>query len=146
MKHHTGSGRRTVIASDWAAAHQPVVDGTLTAATVSLRDPQAPPQSTGWDDATQQNVTVPAGPYWTGGARIQILDQQGKQPVVAEDQESVANYLVVVTGSVGAVREGHRVKVTDCDDAALTGRELRVVTVARGSHRWERDLFCELTD
>jgi hypothetical protein len=132
-----------VIPDGWAAAHQPVVEGTLVDATVELRDPNM--RSTSWSEGSQQVETTPAGPYWTGGARIQILAQQGKQPVVAEDQESVANYLVVVPASVTPV-EGHRVKVTASDDPALTGKSLRVITVARGSHRWERDLFCELTD
>lgn len=135
-----------VIPDGWAVHHQPVVEGTMVDATVALRDPTAPPTSSGWNPATEQNETVPAAAYWTGGARIQMLNQQGSQPVVAEDQETVAGYLVVVSAAVAAVREGHRVAVTACDDAALTGRELKVVTVARGSHRWERDLFCELTD
>jgi hypothetical protein len=134
-----------VIPTGWAAAHQPVVEGTLQDAFVELSDPTAAPVASGWSDTNQQNETIPAGPYWAGGARIQILAQQGKQPVVAEDQESVANYLVVVPADVNA-SEGHRVKVNVSDDPALTGKSLRVVTMARGSHRWERDLFCELTD
>lgn len=133
-----------VIPTGWAAAHQPVVEGTMTDATVALRDPSAP-VSTGFNEATQQTTRVPAPPYWSGGARVQMLNQQGKQPVSAEDQETVANYLVVVPADV-AGGEGHMVKVTGCDDPTLTGKSLKVVTVARGSHRWERDLFCELTD
>lgn len=135
-----------VIPTGWAAAHQPVVEGTMVDAEVSLRDPDAPPVSSAWDPVTEQMVTVLAGQYWTGGARIQILAQQGKQPVVADDQESVANYLIVVPAAVSTVVEGHLVKVAESDDPALTGKTLRVVTVARGSHRWERDLFCQLTD
>jgi len=132
-----------VIPTGWAAAHQPVIEGTLTAATVELRDPNM--RSTAWNEGSQQVETSLAGPYWTGGARIQILAQQGRQPVVAEDQESVANYLIVVPASVNA-SEGHRVKVIASDDPALTGKSLRVMSVARGSHRFERDLFCELVD
>lgn len=141
----TGRPGTEVIPTGWAQAHQPVVEGTMRDAKVTLRDPSAPPQSTGWNPETEQNETVPAAAYWSGGARVQILAQQGRQPVVAEDQESVANYLIVVPAAVTA-SEGHRAKVTSSDDPTLTGKELVVITVARGSHRWERDLFCQLVD
>lgn len=145
LRHHTGTGRRQVIPADWAEAHQPAVEGTMVDATVALRDPSAPATSTVWSDELEQWVSVPAGTYWAGGARIQMLNQQGRQPVAAEDQEAVASYLVAVPAVVEAV-EGHRVKVVVSADPLLTGRELRVVTVARGSQRFERDLYCELTD
>lgn len=135
-----------VIPPGWAAHHQPVVEDTLSDATVALTDPTAAPVSSAWDNTTEQIKTVAAAAYWTGGARIQVLNQQGRQPVAAEDQETVAGYLVVVPATVTQVVEGHRVTVTDVDDAALLGKSLRVVIVARGSHLWERDLFCELTD
>lgn len=145
-RHHTGSGRRAVIPADWATHHQPVVEKTMLDATVTLRDPAAVTGPAGWNDATEQVTKTTAGPYWTGGARIQVLNQQGRQPVAADDPETAAGYLVVVPAAVGSVLEGHLVKVTKSDDPLLTDRTMRVVMVARGSHRWERDLFCELTD
>jgi len=132
-----------VIPTGWAAQHAVVVERTMVDAEVSLRDPSAP-VSTAWDESTQQTTRVPAPPYWTGGARIQVLNQQGRQLVAAEDPETVASYLVVVPASVVA-GEGHLARVNASDDPALTGQHLQVVTVARGSHRWERDLFCSLT-
>lgn len=132
-----------VIPTGWAAQHAAVVERTMVDAEVSLSDPSAP-VVTGFDESTQQTTRVSAPPYWTGGARIQVLNQQGRQVVAAEDPETVASYLVVVPSSVVA-GEGHLVRVTESDDPALTGQHLQVITVARGSHRWETDLFCSFT-
>lgn len=133
-----------VIPTGWAEAHQPVVEKTLVDAVVSLADPTATAME--FNESTRQNELTSAPAYYTGGARIQILDQQGQQVgVPSGDPEDQSDYLVVVAASVGAVREGHRVTVDSCDDEALEGLQLRVDTVARGSHRWERDLFCSLT-
>lgn len=127
--------------------HQPVVEGTMREATIELRDPAAAPTSTGWDDASEQQVTVPAGPYWTGGARIQMLNQQAQPVVVASDPETVADYLIVVPAAVNGAKVGHRAKVAACpSDPDMVGKTLRVQSVAFGTHRFERDLFCELTD
>lgn len=146
LRHHTGSGRRRVIPLDWSEHHRQVVEGTMASATVELRNPTAAATSQEWDDETEQWVTVPAGAYWSGGARIQMLNQQAQPVVVASDPETVADYLVVVPATVAGVKAGHRAKVASCDDPDLVGKTLRVQTVAYGSHRFERDLFCELTD
>lgn len=130
-----------VIPTGWAAQHRPVVEKTMVDAIVELRDPTG--LVSGWDEASEQVKASASPAYWSGGARVQILDQQGKQPVAAEDPESVANYLIVIPADVAPV-EGHLVKVTAVDDQALQGRSLRILTVARGSEMWERDLFCEL--
>ncbi len=131
-----------VIPTGWAAAHAPVVEGTMRDAVAALRDPTAT-SGMGWNPTSEQMESIPAEAYWTGGVRVQMLNQQGREPVSAGDQETVADYLVVVPVDVEAA-EGHRVLITDSDDPLLNDHELRVVTVVRGTHRWERDLFCEL--
>lgn len=141
-RHHTGSGRRSVIPTDWAAAHQPVAEGTMLG-RVSLREPGTQQV---WSDAEDQNVAVPKTPYATAvPARVQALAGQARVIQLADDTEVMADYLVTVPAA-RVVAGGHLVDVTTADDPDLVGRTLRVEKAVRGTERFERDLFCTLDD
>lgn len=141
--HHTGSGRRQVIPTDWAAHHRPVAEGTMLG-RISLR--RAGGTDGGWDDETDQVKVTPHAPYATNvPARIQALAGQARVIQLADDTEVIADYLVAIPADQ-VVEPGHLVDATTTDDVALTDRTLTVVQVVRGTERFERDLFCALDD
>lgn len=131
-----------VIPADWAASHRPVAEKTLRDATVELRHPGSTQE---WSDAAQEMVEVPNAAYWTGSARIQVLATRDQVTVTAGDREVTLRYLVAVQADV-APDVDDLVTVTVVDDAHLQGRSLLVAQVTTGSLRFERDLFCALTD
>jgi hypothetical protein len=132
-----------VIPTDWGTSHAPVVEKTMPG-TVALRLPGGTPG--GFDTETQQTGLTPHAAYATVACRIQALAGEARVVATADDEETSADYLIAVPRSVHQVREGHLGKVTDTGDPALDGRTLSVVQVARGTHRFERDLFCTLID
>lgn len=141
-RHHAGSGRRSVIPADWAAAHRPVAEGTMLG-RVALREPGTQQV---WSDAEEQNVAVPKTPYATAvPARVQALAGQARVIQLADDTEVIADYLVVVPAA-HVVAGGHLVDVTTAADPDLVGRTLRVEKAVRGTELFERDLFCTLDD
>lgn len=141
-RHHTGSGRRSVIPADWETSHRVVVEGTLRG-RVSLREPGTKQV---WSPEKDQNIAVQNTPYAVDvPARVLALSGQARVVQLADDNEVIADYLVVVPASY-IVAGGHLVDVTDSTDPDLTGRTLRVEKVARGTERFERDLFCTVDD
>lgn len=132
-----------VIPANWAASHQPVAEKAQTAAACELREPGTVQT---WNPVTDQMDTAPHAAYYTGGCAVVPLTNDARIAVQAEDPETVTGYLVTVPAVVGLVLDGHLVKITSSDDTALTGRVLTVKDVVRGSHRFERDLICTLTD
>lgn len=129
-----------VIPTQWAAGHRPVVDKTGTAGC-KLRKPGTTQQ---WDPDTDQNLSVPYDPYYDGTARVQALATQAREVTVAADPETIAQYLIVVPASVSPATDD-LVEIADSGDPLLDGQVLRIVQVAMGSLRFERDLFCVLT-
>ena len=130
-----------VIPANWAASHRPTVEKTMVGATVELAHP-----GTTQDWVNEQMVEIPNPPYWTGPARIQELATRDQSDVtVGEDFEVSLRYLVVVPAGVDASVDD-LATVTEVDDAHLVGRSLLVAAVTAGSLRFERDLYCALTD
>lgn len=142
LRHHTGSGRRAVIPADWSGHHRGVLDGTRTA-TVALRPPGGTPGV--FDPATGTKPNTPFPTYYTGTARIQVLDAGEQDRVVAEQQVSTLGYAVTLDHEVSGIELGHLVRITEVDDngdATLVGRDLTVESIERGSLHWERRLLC----
>lgn len=143
IRHHTGSGRATVIPADWAAHHRPVAAGGMTA-TIAIRLPGGTPS---FNEETGQTTTTPFAPYLSGRARIQVAPVFGGGETVAGGQEiTTVSYLVALEleGS-DAIAVNHLVDVMGVDDNGgtdLVGRTLKVESVARGSLLFERDLVC----
>lgn len=138
----TGRPGTEVIPHNWETAHRVVLEGTLRG-RVALREPGT---QQGWSDAEEQNVAVAKAPYATAvPARVLALSGQARVIQLADDTEVIADYLVVIPAH-HVVAGGHLVDITDSTDPDLTGRALRVEKVARGTERFERDLFCTLDD
>jgi hypothetical protein len=136
-----------VIPPGWQQAHGAVAAKTMTA-TVDLRKPGS---TTGFAD--RRTTYTPNAPYATDqAARVQAQTSRAVQPgeeLQAEEGLQVAGYLVTLTLARDVTEEpatGDLVDVTASDDPLLTGRTLKVSDIARGSLRFERDLFCTLVD
>lgn len=141
--HAQGRPGTAVIPADWAATHQVPATKTMVGATATLRKPGT---QQSWSNELEQNVAVPKTPYAVDQpCRAQALAQQARDLVAAEDTETVADYLIVVPASIGPA-EKDLITVTCPSDPLLDGRVLEIQQVARGSIRWERDLFCNLID
>lgn len=144
MKHHIGSGRRTVIPTDWAEHHRPVVHATH-GATITLRRPGgikgAFNPSTGKYDFTPHPV------YYEGPARIQVMATQDQAAVVGGQEVTTLAYAVQLTHDVDAIHLEDIAAVSDMDDNGdldLVARELIVRSFESGSLHWERRLICTL--
>ena len=144
QRHHTGSGRATVIPPDWAAHHRLAALGTMTA-TVEIRHVSAPGAL---NRETGKRTSEAQAAHYTGGARLQALPAVSGERESGEQQLTVAGYLVTVELNASAASKvGDIIKVTDVDsngDPALVGRELRVTGEGPGSLAWERDLAAAL--
>lgn len=131
-----------VIPTGWAAAHRPTLAATHTV-TIAWR---APGGTVGaFDPATLDKTVTPAVAYATTLARVQVLSPQGQDVLVAEDDVTVVGYQVTVDVGTTDYKVGHIGKVTAVDDNAdptLAGKSLRIESVARGSHVFERVLIC----
>lgn len=140
-RHHTGSGRRTVIPADWSAHHRGAVLGTMTA-TVEIRHVGS---SGAIDPETGKRTSTALDAHYTGGARVQAQPAMGSERESAAQQVTIAGYLVTVELEASeACKVGDVLKVTAVDDngdPALVGRQFRVDAVTYGSLAWERDLI-----
>lgn len=142
QRHHAGSGRRTVIPTDWSAHHRPVVASTHTS-TVTLR--HAGGTRGTFNDATGQWTNTPHAAYFTGLARVQVLDAGEQDRAAGEQQVSTLGYAVMLDESVNAMQLGDVCEVTAVDDNGddwLVGRELTVESIEGSSLHWERRLIC----
>lgn len=142
IRHHTGSGRRTVIPADWSAHHRQVFDGTRDA-TVTLRRPGGTKGA--FDPVTGTYPVTPHPAYYTGGARIQILTGTSRDVLAAEQQVTTLRYSVLLDDTVDGAQVEDLCRVTamtDNGDQTLIDRDLTVEAVVRGSLHWERRLVC----
>lgn len=144
QRHHTGSGRRRPIPSDWATGPTSVIGLTL-ASTVRIGTVSDEPQ---WNEARGQSESGGLNTVYAGPASIMAADE-GRTLTVAEDAVTSRVYDITValarTGADLIVAE-HVVLVEACDDQALVGRRLQVHEVERGSRRFSRVLLATLVD
>lgn len=137
--HAQGRPDTRVIPADWNTTHAPVVTKAARG-TCSIR----PPGTTQtWSDSLDQMVATPKTAYFDGPCRIQALGNQARQPITAGDKETVAEYLIAIGLDEADPVEGDHITIKTGDDA-LAGQVLRINRVARGTERFERDLFCTL--
>lgn len=131
-----------VVPEGFGPDHAPVAEGSQTAWIVIRR----PGDTQEWDEETEQMVTVPHDPTYTGGCRVQSRQTgSGRTVTVAADPEVTASYTIAVpvTATVAAGMVG---LVTETDDPLLDGRTVIVRQLLHGSLLVERVLLCDLTD
>jgi hypothetical protein len=141
-RHHTGSGRRSVIPADWSAHHRPAANSTHTA-TVQLR--HAGGTRGEFDRETGTYAFTPHAPYYSGPARIQLLPAETQEVEAAEQQVSLTRYGVMLDAEVTGFALEDLCKITAVDDNGdpwLVGREITVYAAEGGSLHWERRLLC----
>lgn len=126
-----------VIPAGWEAYHRPVLETTRTA-TITFRRFSGPPVHDPETGSTsrptvvvfsgtcriQDHVTNAAGAFVAGAERITVHAYQVSLPVEAD----------LELDDVGTVDASN--------DPTLTGRELRVIDIQRGSLLFERDVIC----
>lgn len=145
LRHHTGSGRRPVIHTDWADVAAGVVAGTLDA-VVRIGPATGGPDV--WDQATEQMVSTPGDPVYDGPAQLTaVTETRARATVSAEDPVAVRNYEITLPVDTTDIDpDGHVVFVDQCKDASLVDRVLVVDSVVRGSRRFSRTIYAHLTD
>lgn len=126
--------RGKVIPGGWAAYHRPVANGTMTA-TLTI---YAPDTST-YDEDARMNVPSNGTERWSGKGRIQQHNFESNFIVGGQEIRSRA-YLVAVDAEVNNVEVNDVVRVSSLNDQDLF--EMVVMSVEKGSERFQRDLIC----
>lgn len=142
-KQSTGRPGTPVVPPRWSEAPRVVMAGTRTA-MVEIRHPggtQGP-----FDPDTGTYPTVPHPAHHAGSARIQALDAQEQEQLVADQQVTTTGYRVSVDLDCDEAAVGDVVKVTALDatigDPFTVGHELTIRSFAHGSTSWQRHLIC----
>lgn len=139
----TGRPGTPVIPPNWTEAPRTVAVKTMTA-TCTIRRPGGTQGA--FDATTGTYPTTPHTPHYTGPCRVQVQPIFSGQRDTADQQVTVAGYLVVVELE-GSDETGvdDVVKITspgEHGDPAMLDREMVVSGIAVGSLAWERDLTC----
>lgn len=139
----TGRPGTPVIPDGWAKAHRTVAVKTMTA-TCTIRRPGGTKGA--FNSTTGTYPITPNAPHYTGPCRIQVLPIMSGQRDTAEEQITVAGYLVTVELDASAETLVDDVLTVtapgDNGDPLLLDRDLVVSGIALGSLAWERDLTC----
>lgn len=137
-----------MIPRDWNSSHAPVVEAAMRA-RVSIEHDAA----TKTFDNTTGRTSYTGSPYIVSApARIQaVRESAAREPSqTAGETIRVTGYLVALPLDVegdGDLLVGDLVTVLDAGDSLLASSTvLRIVEIARGTERFERDLFCQIND
>jgi hypothetical protein len=143
-RHHLGSGRRLLLASDWEVTAATVVEKFMLEATVNLRRSG---QISRWDEQLGRTVSDPYPPFLSA-VKASIKPISGSPTGVVEEQAWILGYRVSVPRSIspssGQLDEGIIVDVVTCSDPMLVGKSMKVSDITRGTHRFQRDLITSL--
>lgn len=131
-----------VIPKDWETSHAVVAAKSMTA-TIKFY----PPITDGSTPVMNDDFTYQPGPeiqpVYDGAARIQVLNGQETQTLVADQDSVTTGYLVVIDRDADGIPLGAIGVIQTVSDPTLIGtRTLIVRKIARGSLRFERDLWC----
>ena len=126
-----------VIPVGWEAHHRPVLETTWTA-TVTFRRASGPAVFDPATGSTAQPKTV----VFTGLVQIQHHETTAAGSTVA-GAEKITSHDYQVSGPVEMDLLPDDVGTVDAsNDPTLTGRELRVTDIQRGSLLFQRDVIC----
>ena len=136
----------SVIPKAWEASHRPVVSKTL-GGRCTIHAPSAPAALQVKPDLTYEPAGEPAAALYDGPFRAQALNAKEAAGLVGDQEQITTGYLLVVDADAD-VPVRSVVTIADATDQTLVGVRLVVRKIARGSHRFERDLWCveDLTD
>lgn len=144
-RHHTGSGRRTVIPPDWAAHHRGAADQTHLV-TCSIRHPKAGTPGT-FNATTGGYVGAStAAAHFTGPCRVtDVIRAKGLRVIASEEIPEAGYMLILAVGDAPEVTVDDIVtfpQVDDNGDPTLVGKTMAVDSIRRSSLSFERVLFC----
>lgn len=128
-----------VIPKDWSPSHAKVIAKTWTATCRIF-----PPRAAGGTLTVGADLTVsggtPATAIYEGACRLQVLNAQESSKILADQEQTVVGYLVVIDREANIP---HRavIEILTADDPTFPTRRLVVRKVDRGSQIWERDLY-----
>lgn len=131
-----------VIPDIWSTAPRVVIGKTLTA-TCAIRHPGGVKGA--FNSTTGTYPITPHAPHFTGAARVQVLNAQEREQLVADQDVTTVGYRVVVPLEADQTQVDDVVTVTvvnEHGDPVLPDHDLVVTSVATGSLAWERDLIC----
>lgn len=141
-RHHTGSGRRSVIPVDWSAHHRGIVEATFTG-ECEIRRPGGTPGV--FDPVTGTTPVTPHPVHYAGGCRVQVLPALEQEAVTGGQEVTTLGYRITVAYDAAAqLAVDDLIKLTALDDngdPTLVGRTLKVRSFARGTLAWERDIY-----
>lgn len=132
-----------VMPAVWSAGHRPVVEAAFTASCEMRRPGDA---STILDPTTGKTTRVPRPVHYAGPCSVEVLSAGEQEALTGDQQVTTVGYRVSIAYDVAPeLRVDDLVKVTAVDDngdPTLVGRVLKVLSFARGSVAWERDINC----
>lgn len=138
----TGRPGTPVIPAAWSQAPRTVIGKTWTS-KCEIRHPGGGKGAFNQTTGTYP-ITKPA-PHFTGKARVQVLNAQDREHLIADEPITTVAYLVAVSIDATAVKVDDVLTVTCLDangDLTLVDHELIVKSFSRGTLAWERDLIC----
>lgn len=140
-RHHTGSGQRTALSTDWASAMAPIAEQFMLEAVVSLRNPGG---TTAFSEVLGRTATIPFPPFALYLA-ANVIPISASTVSAVDEQTWVLGYRVLLPLSTDPtlLDEGILVDVNTCSDPLLVGKELRVTDVVRGTHQLQRELVTD---
>lgn len=134
-----------VIHPDWSKHHAPVAAGGMNA-TVVIRNPAE--ATTGYDETTDQQTSIPGPAHYDGPARVQELNDS-HDAAQADQQVTTRTYLLQLLFDAPQLEQGWHVEVTACANdtnlvARTADRPMVVTDVQSGSERFTRDLVATI--
>ena len=125
-----------VLPVGWEEHHRPVLASTRTA-KVTFRRFSGPPVH----DPVTGSTSRPRAVVYSGWFRIQ--EHQVSAHTTDAAAQQITTHAYQLSGEVSVDLQINDVgTVDDCNDPTLTGRELRVTDIQRGSLLFERDCIC----
>lgn len=136
-------GSPGAIAPGWAAAHAPVVTGTLDC-TVQIGPAGGTPA---WNEAAGRTFAPLLAPLYDGPASVGLLStSDGTTRTAGEDVTDERAYEIKLPAGQGIdLAPEHLVRVTDAPNPALVGEVLQVTSIAEPGREFSRVLYATAT-
>ena len=115
-------------------------------AEIQIVDPNTRELNTYWDPETNSYSQPTEVVIYTGAARVQPI-RNARTPDLGIGQGAVESVRVQVPydASVGLIREGMRINITDPgEDAVLSELQLVVRSAINSSYGWNRTIECDV--
>lgn len=122
----------------WSEHHRPTATASMDAECIITR-------ASGTGTTSENGTYTPATrtTIYTGVCRVVAIIRPARVEVAGEAQETHRHYQVGVRYDCPDLLVDDLVQITVAADAALTGKQLRVIDVTYGSEQWQRNVLCD---